>query len=109
MSSEQGYDLTKANIQQLLDFSFAGSEEEWLIRLEHRINELIATDFGKLLQILYRLDVDEEKVHTVLRQNPSVNAGRLIASLIMERQREKMETRKRYQKENMDIDEENRW
>jgi hypothetical protein len=109
MSSEQGYDLMKANIQQLLDFSFTASEEEWLIKLEQRIHELIASDFGKLLQILYRLDVNEEKVHAILRQNPSVDAGRLIASLIMERQMEKMETRKRYEKKNLDIDEDNRW
>jgi hypothetical protein len=109
MSSEQGYDLTKAHIQQLLEFPFTASENEWMIRLEQRIHELIATDFGKLLDILYRLDVDEEKVHAVLKQNPSVDAGRLIASLIMERQMEKMESRDRYSQGNTHIDEDGRW
>jgi len=108
MSSEHDYELTRAQIQQLLGFSFTASEEEWMLRLEARIDELIASNFARLLVLLYRLDVEEEKVHAVLKQNPSVDAGRLIASLIMKRQLEKIESRNKYRQQHSASDEE-RW
>jgi hypothetical protein len=108
MSSHDDYSLTRAQIQQLLGFPFTASEDEWMLRLEARINELIVTDFARLLELLYRLDVEEEKVHAVLKQNPSVDAGRLIASLIMERQLEKIESRNKYKQQDMQSEEE-RW
>ena len=108
MSSHDDYSLTRAQIQQLLGFPFTASEDEWMLRLEARINELIVTDFARLLELLYRLDVEEEKVHAVLKQNPSVDAGRLIASLIMERQLEKIESRNKYKQQDIQSEEE-RW
>jgi hypothetical protein len=108
MSSQDDYSLTRAQIQQLLGFSFTAGEEEWMLMLEARINELIVTDFARLLELLYRLDVEEEKVHAVLKQNPSVDAGRLIASLIMKRQMEKIDSRNKHRQQDMESEEE-RW
>ena len=49
------------------------------------INELIEKDFSRLVQLLYRLDVSEDKLKSVLIEHPTGDAGVLIAQLIMER------------------------
>lgn len=49
------------------------------------INNLIEKDFSRLVQLLYRLDVSEDKLKTVLLENPTGDAGSMIAILIMER------------------------
>jgi len=54
------------------------------------INELILTNFERLVQLLYRIDVSEEKLKKLLRQNPESDAGVIIASLIIERQKQKI-------------------
>ncbi len=55
------------------------------------INDLIDRDFSRLVQILYRLDVSEDKLKMVLIENPTGDAGTMIAQIILDRiaQREK--------------------
>jgi hypothetical protein len=53
--------------------------------LEATINELIKNDFSRLVQILYRIDVSEAKLKNILSANPSEDAGKLIAQVIIER------------------------
>lgn len=53
--------------------------------LESMINELIKEDFSKLIQLLYRIDVSEAKLKSILQNNPNENAGKLIAEVIIER------------------------
>ena len=53
------------------------------------------TDLGLLLSSLYRLDVEEHKIQKALRSS-TVPAAEGIATLIIERQKEKIETRKKY-------------
>jgi len=55
------------------------------------INDLIDKDFSRLVQILYRLDVSEDKLKSVLIENPTGDAGLMIARIIIDRiaQREK--------------------
>jgi hypothetical protein len=53
------------------------------------INDLIVHDFNKLISILYRIDVDEEKLKRVLKENKDKDAGIVIAELIIERQSQK--------------------
>ena len=55
------------------------------------INSLIDKDFSRLVQLLYRLDVSEDKLKSVLLEHPTGDAGDMIANLIIERiaQREK--------------------
>jgi hypothetical protein len=64
--------------------------------LAERINTLIIDDFNRLVQLLYRVDVNEEKLKNLLRENTTVNAGLLIARLILERQWQKIETRRKF-------------
>jgi hypothetical protein len=76
--------------------------------LSEKINQLILSDFESLIRILYRLDIDERKLRSVLQQNPDSDAGLLIADMIIEREQKKAETRKMFRQEN-DISEEDRW
>lgn len=49
------------------------------------INDCINHDFNKLVQLLYRIDVSEQKLKTILQSNPNEDAARLIAAVIIER------------------------
>ena len=64
--------------------------------LAARLNTMIMDDFNGLVQLLYRIDVSEPKLKKILRENASTDAGVLIARLIVERQLQKMETRRKF-------------
>jgi len=49
------------------------------------INECIQKDFNKLVQLLYRIDVSEAKLKSILQLNPNEDAAKLIAAVIVER------------------------
>ena len=49
------------------------------------INDCIQHDFNKLVQLLYRIDVSEEKLKYILQLNPNEDAAKLIAAIIIER------------------------
>ena len=70
--------------------------EDWQAAVARAINQLIEKDFSGLVNILYRLDVNEQKVREVLRNNPGSDAGALIAGLVIERLLEKCKTRKNH-------------
>lgn len=72
------------------------------------IHQLIDTDFPRLVQLLYRLDVSEAKIRSVLLENPTGDAGDMIAQLITDRiaQREK---NKQLFKQEGEIPEEDKW
>ena len=73
------------------------------------INELIKNDFDKLISYLYRIDVNEQKLKSLLQQNPQEDAGNLIATLIIERQEQKIKTREQFSQRDYDFDEEEKW
>ncbi len=80
-----------------LDMENAGQLKEQLVAY---INELITNDFSALVQLLYRVDVDEKKLKDLLQQNQLTDAATTIAGLIMERQIKKNETRKKFKTPN---------
>ena len=83
--------------------------EELHRRLAVYINELIERDFQKLISILYRLDVSEEKLKTLLANNSDIDAGNIIAHLIIERQLQKIKSRQQFSKRDNNINEEDAW
>ena len=91
------------NEQELLRFEELSAEQLGIF-----INDLIEKDFTRLVQILYRLDVSEDKLKTVLLEHPTGDAGDMIAKLIIERiaQREKA---KDLFKQQTDIPEDEKW
>ena len=57
------------------------------------VNYLLLEDFNALVQLLYKVDVSEEKLKAVLRDNPGTDAAVLIADLLISRQEEKLNNR----------------
>lgn len=60
------------------------------------INVLLNKDFERLLQGLYRIDVDEEKVKEILNVRSPEFIADDLAQLILERQQQKAITRMQY-------------
>jgi hypothetical protein len=60
------------------------------------LNYLLVNDFSALVQILYRVDVSEQKLKTVLKENKEADAGDLLSELIIQRQAEKAPLRKSF-------------
>ncbi len=82
------------------------SFDEIKARLADHINDLIRDDFQKLVGILYRIDVSESKLKQLLKENPDTDAGIIITDLIIERQLQKIKSRKEYKRdENISDDE----
>lgn len=66
------------------------------IQLINLVNDLIEKDFPALVQLLYRIDVQEKKLKMLLKQNPEADAAPVIADLIIKRQLQKEITRKQF-------------
>lgn len=69
-------------------------------KLASYLDHLVATDFNKLVAILYRIDIPQEKAMAELSKNAEKEtAGETLAQLIIERQLQKVITRRKYRKE----------
>lgn len=75
------------------------SYEELREKLANYLNHLMSTDFNKLISILYRIDIAQEKAMTALAENAEKEtSGATLARLIIERQLEKIISRRKYKK-----------
>jgi hypothetical protein len=82
---------------------------EWFRELVSAVNDLLVHDFNGLVQILYRLDVSETKIREALVQSPGTDAADLIAKLLLERQIQKIESRKSFRPPPAGDDDNERW
>lgn len=57
---------------------------------------LVEDDFPKLIQILYKADVDQYKLKELLASNETLSSGAVIANAYLDRQKAKIETWKKY-------------
>ena len=73
------------------------------------INELINKDFHALVQLLYRIDVDEKKIRHYLDTNKNEDSAFILADMIIERQFEKIKSKKHYSKKNDHESDEEKW
>ncbi|MGO3182455.1 MAG: hypothetical protein ACTIJ9_06445 [Aequorivita sp.] len=75
------------------------SYDELKGKLASYLNNLVVNDFNKLISILYRIDIAQEKAMAALAENSQKeSAGETLARLIIERQLEKVITRRQYRK-----------
>jgi hypothetical protein len=100
--------VTDINQSLEIELPLSVSKEELREQLAAHINYLINHDFEKLVFYLYRIDVDETKMRRLLEQREGENAAGLIADLIIERQLQKMESRKKFSSGG-DVEGEGRW
>lgn len=84
------------------------SLEEIRSTVANQVNHLINTDFEKLVSLLYRIDVSEPKMRALLQHKQGEDSAEHIADLIIERQLQKIESRKKFSKKK-DISDEEKW
>ena len=99
------------HIEQLLKLNTALNavqKKEWKDQLIFYINHLLLHDFSRLVQILYRVDVNEEQFRELLRQNPRIDSALIIADLLIARQEEKNKIRKSFPSDK-NIAEDEKW
>ena len=77
-------------------------------KLCDEINHLITADFHSLVNILYRMDVSETRISSALSGHPGRDSAQIIADLMLERQVEKIKTRKQFKSKD-NINEEDKW
>jgi hypothetical protein len=77
--------------------------------LAEHINHLVQKDFQRLINLLYRLDISETRLRTLLEQATDHDAGDIIASLIIERQLQKIKSRREFSQRDNNISEEEKW
>ncbi len=65
-------------------------------KLTRAIRELIDHDMERLLQVLYRIDVDEKRSDTILSTSPPPKIPEQLAKLVIERELQKAYTRQLY-------------
>lgn len=107
---QPGTDLiNEININTGIELSPGLTLEELRLALAMHINRLIKNDFQKLIYLLYRVDVSEQKLTTILGRNQGADACEIIATLLIERQLQKIESRRQYKMPDNDIDEAERW
>lgn len=64
--------------------------------LAEKLNALIQSDFSALVRLLYRIDINEARLRDLLKENAVEDAGKIIARLIIERQQQKILSRRQF-------------
>ena len=85
------------------------NDEKLREKLIFLINELIKKNFDVLVQLLYRIDVYEKKIRLYLSKNRQEDSAAILADLIIERQLEKMESRKKFSENKNEECDEEKW
>lgn len=86
------------------------TEEEMFQHLCDRIAWMIEHNMEYLLSLLYRNDVEESKIYFALSPHDPDPANVALAKLVLDRQKKRMETKKKYGKQLADeVDDELKW
>jgi hypothetical protein len=80
-----------------IDLSAGGPTLQELTRLVSvEIDELLRHDMSRLMSILYRVDVSEQNVKKAFAGTPAADLPMVLAALIVERELQKIDSRKRF-------------
>jgi hypothetical protein len=96
--------------QLSVDFNLpvTNDKEKLVQALAAGINQLIQTDFARLINMLYRIDISEKTMKETLEQQADEDAGLLIARLIIERLLQKQQMRAQF-KASDNIPDDDKW
>ncbi len=88
-------------LDQTLNITFDGEKNDALMlqMIEERVTELLNTSPDLLFSYLYRLDIDESKIKNALRSPKGVSPNLLLAELILERQKSRIASKKKYKQD----------
>lgn len=68
--------------------------------LAQYVQQLMDTNFNALVQLLYRVDVPEDRLQKLLLTDPQTDAAIHISHLMVQRQLQKIESRKAWRTDN---------
>ena len=108
MSASTHMPVVQQTLTELFGLKVHKDKTDFINHLALEINGLILHDFNRLVSILYRIDINEEELKKMLHQYSHLDAGYIIAQLVIDRQIEKAELRRKFRKEN-DIADEDKW
>jgi len=97
LNRSYGWELADSLTQQQLEDLLAETLNEW-----------IRSDFNRLVQFLYRIDISEARLRLLLDENTGQDTGQLLTRLVLERQWQKIQTRRQFKPDDAISDEE-RW
>lgn len=80
------------------EFSSVDYEKELFEYLKRVVQYLLDNDFERLLNVMYRIDLPENRVKKVLAEGDPKNLSDLLSGLILVRERQKAMTRIQYSK-----------
>lgn len=95
---ETGYKL-KEELEVQIDNLESISEEQLLDAISNRVLELLERNPELLFSYLYRLDVLEHKIQFALNQQTEIPPHIALAKLILERQKLRISTKRKYKQE----------
>lgn len=98
----------KQSLKELFNLGESSAHDCFEQEMITTVNYLIAHDFNKLISVLYRVDVSEKQLRTLLGENNGENAGTIITRLLIERQVKKFENRAENSTD-IDIPPEDKW
>lgn len=93
-----GLIIRDLNLEEENNAVFANNLEELKSKLEKIIAYLLDNEFERLLNAMYRLDINEDKFKEAFAFSGSQGISSRIAELIIEREIQKVETRNRYKR-----------
>ena len=105
---EDNIPLVKAQLSEDFNLPVTNDKEELTKALAEGINQLIQTDFARLINMLYRIDISEKTLKETLEQQADEDAGLLIARLIIERLLQKQQMRAQF-KTHDNIPDDDKW
>lgn len=96
----RSYQLIRKDLglEEQLEFEEGNNEFDRLENfLTTQVDYLLDHDLNKLLNALYRIDIPENKVKSLLQHSKQGEIGRNVAKAIIEREKQKVITRQQYQ------------
>ncbi len=92
-------DFDKAGISSMITPEGIDNLAQLKERLTRKITELIDKDYERLLNILYRIDINENKLNELFGSKNREYIPEKLADLIIERQLQKINFRNKYRNE----------
>jgi hypothetical protein len=89
-------DINKLGIEDLPEKDGPHSLNELKKYLTVKISELLDSNYSKLLNTLYLIDLDERRLHELLSGKNREIIPQVLADMIIERQVQKFNNRKKY-------------
>jgi hypothetical protein len=106
--SEENIPLVQQELSGDFNLPVTNDKQKLTEALAEGINQLIQTDFARLINMLYRIDISEQTLKETLEQQADKDAGELIAGLIIERQLKKLKMRAQF-KPQQNIPDDDKW